>query len=125
MNENTPLERNLPTPENEPDDKKLHQKMTLFVHDLLIHDFKRLCTFIYRHDVSEKKFQAAMQNPDLNEQASHIADLIIEREKEKMITRQAYKKYKEDRDQNLPEQTEESRKSEDRMKQFDIYPSLF
>ncbi|MBE0651508.1 MAG: hypothetical protein IH595_11800 [Bacteroidales bacterium] len=103
MNENTPLERNLPTPENEPDDKKLHQKMTLYVQDLLIHDFQKLCHLIYRHDVNEKKFLAAVQIPDIDSQASCIADLIIEREKEKMITRQAYQKYKKDQNKDLPE----------------------
>lgn len=93
---------NLPSPETEPDEKKLHQKMTAFVRDLLIYDFQKLCQLIYRHDVNEKKFHAAMQNPDVNEQASRIAGLIIEREKEKIITRRAYRKYKEDRDKDLP-----------------------
>ena len=98
------LERSLPTPENEPDDKKLHQKMTLFVHELLLYDFQKLCHLIYRHDVNEKKFHLAMQDPDVDQQASRIAELIIDREREKMITRQAYQKYKKDRDKNLPEQ---------------------
>ena len=96
-------ERNLPTPESEPDDKILHHKMTLFVHDLLLHDFQKLCHLIYRHDVNEKKFHEAMQNPDISVQASRIAELIIDREKEKIITRQAYQKYKKDRDRNLLE----------------------
>ena len=96
-------EKNLPTPETEPDDKKLHQKMKAFVYDLLVHDFDKLCHLIYRHDVNEKKFGNAMQHPDVDEQASQIADLIIEREKEKIITRKAYQKYKKDRDKNLLE----------------------
>lgn len=94
-------EKNLPTPETEPDDKKLHEKMTAFVHDLLIHDFDKLCHLIYRHDVNENKFRDAMQNPDVNKQAFRIAELIIEREKEKIITRKAYQKYKQDRGKNL------------------------
>ena len=96
-------EKNLPTPENEPDEKKLHQKMKAFVYDLLIHDFQKLCHLIYRHDVNENKFQTIMQNPNVDEQASQIADLIIEREKEKIITRKAYQKYKQDRDKNILE----------------------
>lgn len=94
-------EKNLPTSKNEPDEKKLHQKMTVFVYDLLVHDFQKLCHLIYRHDVNEKKFRDAVQNPDIDAQASQIADLIIEREKEKTITRKAYQKYKKDRDNNL------------------------
>jgi hypothetical protein len=94
---------NLPTPESEPDEKKLHQKMTAFVYDLLVHDFQKLCALIYRHDVNEKKFYDTVQIPDIDEQASRIADLIIDREKEKMITRKAYQKYKKDRDKNLLE----------------------
>ena len=85
------------------DEDELQQRMTLFVHDLLLHDFAKLCRLIYRHDVNEKKFSRIMQNPNVEQQASHIAALIIEREKEKMITRNAYRKYKEDKDKNLLE----------------------
>lgn len=96
-------EKNLPTPETGPDDKKLHLKMSAFVYNLLIHDFDKLCHLIYRHDVNEEKFRNAIQHPDVEKQASQIADLIIEREKEKIITRKAYQKYKQNRDKYLPE----------------------
>ncbi len=79
------------------DDEALQQKITLFVHDLLLHDFSQPCRLIYRHDVSEKKFSRIMQNSDVEQQASNIAALIIEREKAKIITRNAYRKHKEDK----------------------------
>lgn len=101
MTLDTNQEKDLPSPQSEPDEKQLHQKMTAFVYDLLVHDFEKLCHLIYRHDVNENKFRQAMQNMDVDVQASQIADLIIEREKEKIITRKAYQKYKRDRDRNL------------------------
>ncbi|MBN2615734.1 MAG: hypothetical protein JXR71_08585 [Bacteroidales bacterium] len=77
----------------------LKQQLTLFIRELLEHDFHRLCNLIYRHDVSEPRFQEALELPDMDLQADRIADLVIEREMQKVATRKAYRKFKEDRDQ--------------------------
>lgn len=74
---------------------ELKQRLTLFFSDLLQHDFNQLCTIIYRHDVSEIRFREVLQIPDLDVQAEQIADLVIERELQKIATRKAYRKYKE------------------------------
>lgn len=76
----------------------LKQQLKLFIRDLLEHDFHRLCNLIYRHDVSEPKFHQALDLPDIDLQAESIADLVIEREMQKIATRKAYRKFKEDRD---------------------------
>lgn len=76
----------------------LKQQLILFIRDLLEHDFHRLCNLIYRHDVSEPKFHQALDLPDIDLQADRIADLVIEREMQKIASRKAYRKYKEDRD---------------------------
>ena len=76
----------------------LKQQLTLFIRELLEHDFHRLCNLIYRHDVSEPKFHQALELPDIELQSDRIADLVIEREMQKVATRKAYRKFKEDRD---------------------------
>jgi hypothetical protein len=55
-----------------------------------------LCNIIYRHDVEESKFNDALQVHDIHEQARKIADLVIDRELQKVETRKAYRKYKEE-----------------------------
>lgn len=77
----------------------LKQRLQLFIENLLAHDFEKLCHMIYRHDVLETKFQRAMQLTDIGEQAAAIADLVIQREMEKVASRQAYRKEKEEKQQ--------------------------
>jgi hypothetical protein len=50
---------------------------------------------IYRHDVAEDRFNEALQADNLELQAERIADLVIERELQKVKTRKAYRKQKE------------------------------
>jgi len=80
------------------DRNELKRQLTLFIMDLLENDFTRLCNLIYRHDIPEPKFNAALQVLDLEVQASQIADLVIEREMQKIATRKAYREFKEDQD---------------------------
>jgi hypothetical protein len=58
---------------------------------LLLHDFTKLVTLLYRVDVSEKKLKALLaQHPDADA-AVIITDSLIARQKEKLRTRQAFK----------------------------------
>ena len=77
--------------------EELKKRLQIFITDLLEYDFQKLCNLIYRHDVKEEKFQRALRNGDVNQQASEIADLVIEREMQKVETRKAYRKEKEER----------------------------
>lgn len=78
---------------------ELKQRLQLFIEQLLVHDFEKLLHMIYRHDVLEAKFQEAMQLSDIGEQAAAIADLVIIRELQKVASRQAYRKEKEEKQQ--------------------------
>ncbi|MBN2638323.1 MAG: hypothetical protein JXR65_04480 [Bacteroidales bacterium] len=82
---------------------ELKRQLTIFIRDLLEHDFHRLCNLIYRHDVSEPKFHAALDVQDQDIQAGQIADLVIEREMQKVATRKAYRKFKDDQDKKALE----------------------
>ena len=53
---------------------------------------------MYRHDVSESKFNVALEAESLDRQADLLADLVIERELQKVATRRAYRKHKADAD---------------------------
>jgi hypothetical protein len=86
------------------DKEKLHEQIRLFVKDLLIHDFEKLCSLMYRHDVRESAFSEALSLPDDDKRASMIATLVIERELKKMETRQAYKQEKQKRLNNDTQQ---------------------
>lgn len=70
---------------------ELHNRLQVFVAELLEHNFEKLCNMIYRHDVNENKFHTVLQHGTLVEQSARIADLILDREMEKVRTRQAYK----------------------------------
>jgi len=71
----------------------LHKKLALLVAYLMENDMHRLLNAMYRLDVSEIKFHEAMQSMSREEAAMRIADLIIEREMQKVKTRLHYKKH--------------------------------
>lgn len=70
---------------------ELHSRLQVFVAELLEHNFEKLCNMIYRHDVQESKFHEAIGYGTIAEQSARIADLVLDREMEKVRTRQAYK----------------------------------
>ena len=60
------------------------------VEFLLKHDLERLMTAMYQIDVSEERFSEAVQRPQKDRPARAIAELILEREIEKMESRKRY-----------------------------------
>lgn len=72
----------------------LHEKLSLLVAYLLEKDMHRLLNAMYRLDVSEQKFHDAMLSESKQEAAIRIADLIIEREMQKVKTRLEYRKHR-------------------------------
>ena len=74
---------------------ELQIRLQMFIAGLLENNFEKLCNMIYRHDVLENKFDNALQGGTIDEQASRIAWLVLEREMEKVETRRRYKSRKE------------------------------
>jgi len=74
---------------------ELQMRLQVFIADLLENNFEKLCAMIYRHDVLESKFNAALQEKTIDEQAERIARLVLERELEKVETRRKYKSQKD------------------------------
>ena len=61
------------------------------INDLLIHDFEKLVGILYRIDVSEKKLQELLAFNTGLDAAPIIADLVIERQVQKMNSRKQFK----------------------------------
>ena len=67
------------------------------INDLINIDFQKLVSILYRMDVSEIKLKELLnENPGTNA-AIIIADLMIERQEQKIISRQQFRK----KDENI------------------------
>lgn len=85
--------------------KELHARIKLHILDLLQNDFEQLAALMYRHDVSENRFNQALRLPNDNQRADDIATLVIEREKQKIASRLAYARQKTKTIDKTPEGT--------------------
>lgn len=68
--------------------KKLHLWLTQEIIILMDRDFQKLLQILYRIDVNEQKAKKALSATD---PASSIAELIIQRELQKVESRKKYK----------------------------------
>jgi len=73
---------------------ELREHLAGFIRRLLETDPAKLSNMMYRHDVEESKFVGALDLPCLDQQALALADLVIEREMQKVAFRKAYKRQK-------------------------------
>src|SRR4030095_8417753 len=97
MKENLPdpFERILPEVESILDEKALLELFTKRVEEMMRDDLGLLLSSLYRLDVYEDKIQMALKSPTVPA-AEGIALLIIERQKEKILTRKKYSSDKKD-----------------------------
>ena len=85
-------------PENESLDK-LRLILSAYINELIDKNFQHLVNLLYRLDVSEYKLKQMLS--DTKEDAGLvIADLIIERQTEKIKTRKQFQQKQEDIDEN-------------------------
>jgi hypothetical protein len=61
------------------------------VNDLLVHDFNALVQLLYRLDVNEHKIRTSLANNPVTDAAELIAQLLLERQLQKLETRQSAK----------------------------------
>jgi len=79
---------------------ELVQALAVHLNDMIVHNFSQLITALYRIDVSEQKIrQTLKENPDANA-GRIIAHLIIERQKQKIKTRELFRPRANDIDEN-------------------------
>jgi hypothetical protein len=64
----------------------LYQQLRTMLSD----DFERLVQAMYRLDVAESKFQAALSLPTLDERAAALANIVLARELQRVETWRKY-----------------------------------
>lgn len=77
-------------------DKRLFENLSAYINDLILHDFERLVSLLYRLDVDEKKLKSMLSfQPGINS-GDTIATMIIERQLQKIKSRQETRRDKND-----------------------------
>ena len=69
---------------------ELQEKLTAFINELIVNDFQRLITILYRVDVDEKKLKRILLENAGTDAAEIITTLVIEREIQKIETRKQF-----------------------------------
>lgn len=70
---------------------ELREKLIEFINHLIQKDFEKLVSILYRVDVNENKLKTLLKASAGTDAAVLIADLILERELQKIKTRNTYK----------------------------------
>lgn len=77
----------------------LFASLAVYINSLIADHFDELITLLYRLDVNEKKLKDLLQQHAGENTADIIAGLIIERQEQKIKTREQFKTYT-----NIPEE---------------------
>lgn len=75
----------------------LIEKLSIYINQLIQTDFQKLVSVLYHIDVSEKKLKILLRENGDSEAGKIIAELIIERQLEKIKSRQQFSQ----RDKNI------------------------
>ena len=78
--------------------KEIHTQLSTYINALIKDDFDKLITYLYRIDVNEQKLKSLLQQNPNEDAGNIIATLIIERQQQKINTRERFSQ----RDDNLP-----------------------
>lgn len=70
--------------------EELKKQLTPIINHLLDHDLNRLLIALYRIDINEAKIKKILSTESPEGMASKIAELVIKREMQKVITRKKY-----------------------------------
>lgn len=74
------------------DRNAIRQKLAILIAHLMENNFEKLCQAMYRLDVSETRFDRVMNETPLHDIPYSVADLVIERELQKVKTRLMHKR---------------------------------
>ena len=80
--------------------EELKQKLALHINHLINHDFEKLVSLLYRVDVNENKLRNVLDNKEGENTPMLIADLIIERQLQKIKSRQQFRQRDNDINEN-------------------------
>src|ERR1017187_8080967 len=71
--------------------EEIISQLIYFINDLINKDFQALVQLLYRIDVNEKKLKELLKQNENIDAASIIADLIINRQLQKIATKEQFK----------------------------------
>jgi len=74
------------------DKSVIREQLAYVISRMMQENFERLCQAMYRLDVSEIKFNEVLTTSSVEQVPYAIADLVIEREIQKVRTRMLYKR---------------------------------
>jgi hypothetical protein len=69
---------------------EIHTELSAYINDLIKNDFDKLITYLYRIDVNEEKLKTLLQKEPQEDAGNLIASLIIERQQQKIKTREQF-----------------------------------
>lgn len=75
--------------------EKLRESLAATINDLINNDFEKLVFYLYRIDVNESNMKRLLDQKEGENAAGLIADLIIERQLQKIKTRKETKNNKD------------------------------
>ncbi len=70
--------------------EELHNQLAVYLNHLILNHFEQLISLLYRIDVSESKIKSFLSNQATENAGNIIATLIIERQLEKIKSRQQF-----------------------------------
>lgn len=79
--------------------QELRQNLELYINNLINHNFEKLVFYLYRIDVDENKIKQLLALKEGENAAGLIAELVIERQTEKIKSRRQFTQ----RDNNIDE----------------------
>jgi hypothetical protein len=71
--------------------EELREKLSAHINNLVNHDFEKLVFLLYRIDVDEARMRALLSHKEGEDSPGLIADLIIERQLQKIQSRQHFR----------------------------------
>jgi hypothetical protein len=78
----------------------LREKLALHINHLINTDFEKLIFYLYRIDVNESRMKQLLDQKEGENAAGFIADLIIERQLQKIKSRQQFRRRDNDINEN-------------------------
>ena len=79
---------------------EIREELSKYINDLIVNDFQKLVSILYRIDISESRLKQLLQEENHEDAGKVIADLIIQRQLEKVKTRQQFKQTSENIDES-------------------------
>ena len=69
---------------------QIKERLTEYINDLIDHDFNKLVNLLYKIDVSESRLKRLLDETSGNNAGDIIAELIIERQVQKIKSREQF-----------------------------------